>query len=173
MLERGERLMDSKTAQFSFPNHYNICEEENGYSFKTDSGNIYYVTFIKYPVISEYLSVDVFMLNIYRADEHNHQNGDNNLVRNTILYIICRFFILHDDALITICDIADGRQLCRRRLFNRWFKEFSNGELIKLDATLDVEGCETYASMLFRADLENRASLEKEFSLLSDINFYT
>ena len=162
--------MDSKTAQFSSLSRYEISEEEHGYCFKTDSGNSYFVTFIKYPVISEYLSVDVFMLNIDRADENNHQNGDKNLVRNTIIYVIYKFFSLHNDALITICDITDGRQACRRRLFNRWFKEFTNGELSKLEATLYVEGTETYASMIFRSDIDNRKSLEKEFSLLSDIN---
>lgn len=119
--------------QFSLPSHYDVYEEENGYCFNTDSGNTYYVTFIKYPPISEYLSVDIFMMNIDRADELNHLNGDKNLVRNTILYIIWKFFSLHNDALITICDIMDGRQACRKRLFNRWFNEFADGELSKLE----------------------------------------
>lgn len=158
---------------FSLSNRYEVYEEDNGYCFKTDSGNTYYVTFIKYPTISEYLSMNVFMMNIDRADEKNHQNGDKNLVRNTILYIVWKFFSLHDDALITICDIMDGRQSCRRRLFNMWFNEFSNGDLSKLEATLSIEGTETYASMIFKADIENRKSLEAEFSLLSDNNFYT
>ena len=113
------------------------------------------------------------MMNIDRADELNHLNGDNNLVRNTILYIIWKFFSLHNDALITICDIMGGRQACRKRLFNRWFNEFANGELSKLEATLSVEGTETYASLIFRTDINNKESLETEFSLLSDINFYT
>ena len=159
--------------QFSLPSHYDVYEEENGYCFNTDSGNTYYVTFIKYPPISEYLSVDIFMMNIDRADERNHLNGDKNLVRNTILYIIWKFFSLHNDALITICDIMDGRQACRKRLFNRWFNEFADGELSKLEATLSVEGTETYASLIFRTDINNKESLETEFSLLSDINFYT
>ena len=159
--------------QFSLPSHYDVHEEENGYCFNTDSGNTYYVTFIKYPTISEYLSVDIFMMNIDRADEQNHLNGDNNLVRNTILYIIWKFFSLHNDALITICDIMDGRQACRKRLFNRWFNEFADGELSKLEATLSVEGTEAYASLIFRTDINNKEILETEFSLLSDINFYT
>lgn len=111
---RRGRLKDSTMVQFSLPNHYDVYEEENGYCFNTDSGNTYYVTFIKYPPISEYLSVDIFMMNIDRADELNHLNGDNNLVRNTILYIIWKFFSLHNDALITICDIMDGRQASER-----------------------------------------------------------
>lgn len=85
---RRGRLKDSTMVQFSLPSHYDVYEEENGYCFNTDSGNTYYVTFIKYPPISEYLSVDIFMMNIDRADELNHLNGDKNLVRNTILYII-------------------------------------------------------------------------------------
>lgn len=86
-MRRG-RLKDSTMVQFSLPSHYDVYEEENGYCFNTDSGNTYYVTFIKYPTISEYLSVDIFMMNIDRADEQNHLNGDKNLVRNTILFFI-------------------------------------------------------------------------------------
>lgn len=159
--------------QFSLSSHYEVHEEDNGYCFYTDSGNTYYVTFIKYPTISEYLSIDVFMMNIDRTDEQNHLNGNKNLVRNTVFFIIWKFFSLHNDALITICDIMDGRQACRRRLFNRWFNEFSNGDLSKLEATLSIDGIETYASMIFRNDIENRESIETEFSLLSDNNFYT
>lgn len=67
----------------------------------------------------------------------------------------------------------DGRQACRKRLFNRWFNEFADGELSKLEVTLSVEGTETYASLIFRTDINNKESLETEFSLLSDLNFYT
>ncbi len=158
--------------RFSLPNHYDVVDCENGYCFETDSGNTYFITFLKYPTISEFLSVDVYMLNIDRADDSNHRNGDGNKVRNTILYIICKFFTLHNDALITICDILDGRQECRRRLFNRWFKEFSGNELSKLEVTCLIEGTVTYASMIFKNDINNRKELEYEFSLLSDINFY-
>ncbi len=64
------------------------------------------------------------MMNIDRADDSNHRNGSDNKVRNTILFIIWKFFILHNDALITICDILDGRQACRRRLFKNGLMNF-------------------------------------------------
>lgn len=164
--------MDLRMNQFSLPSHYDVFDCENGYCFKTDYGNTYFITFIKYPTISEYLSVDVYMMNIDRADDSNHRNGSDNKVRNTILFIIWNFFTLHNDALITICDILDGRQACRRRLFNKWFNEFSGNELSKLDATCLIDETETYASMIFRNDINNRTELEYEFSLLNDINFY-
>ena len=158
--------------RFGLPNHYDIFDCEYGYSFKTDSGNTYFITFIKYPTISEFLSVDVYMMNIDRADDSNHRNGSDNKVRNTILFIIWKFFTLHNDALITICDILDGRQACRRRLFNKWFNEFSRNELSKLEANCLIDGTVTYASLIFKTGVNNRKELEHEFSLLSDINFY-
>lgn len=158
--------------QSSLLNHYNVIDCDNGYCFRTDSGNTYYITFIKYPTISDFLSVDVYMMNIDRADESNHRNGNDNKVRNTILKVVSDFFSSHNDALITICDILDGRQACRRRLFNRWFSDFSGNLLSKLEVGFLIEGTETYASMIFRNDIENRAEIEHEFYLLSDINFY-
>ena len=78
--------------RFGLPSHYDIFDCEYGYSFKTDSGNTYFITFIKYPTISEFLSVDVYMMNIDRADDSNHRNGSDNKVRNTILLLVVNFW---------------------------------------------------------------------------------
>lgn len=79
--------------QFTLQNHYNVVDCENGYCFKTDFGNTYFITFIKYPTISEFLSVDVYMMNIDRADNSNHRNGNDNRVRNTILFVVWNFLL--------------------------------------------------------------------------------
>ena len=45
--------------QSSLLNHYNVIDCDNGYCFRTDSGNTYYITFIKYPTISDFLPVEL------------------------------------------------------------------------------------------------------------------
>lgn len=45
--------------QSSLLNHYNVIDCDNGYCFRADSGNTCYITFIKYPTISDFLSVEI------------------------------------------------------------------------------------------------------------------
>ncbi len=151
---------------------YRIRDTDRGYCFDTESGNTYFVTFIKYPTLTEFLPTEVYMMNIDRRDNTNHRNGSRNLVRNTILFIIGEFFVKHNDALITICDISDGKQECRRRLFNRWFHEFGEDSIVKIDSTCTIEDTTTYASIMFRKDAHNKEALRHEFALLGEINFY-
>lgn len=157
---------------YNFPNRFEIRETDEGYSFETESGNTYYVTFLKYPTITEFLHVEVYMMNIDRKDEFNHRNGGRNRVRDTILTIVGMFFNSHNDALITVCDIIDGKQESRKRLFSRWFRDFGESYLEKLDADCMIDNIRTYASIMFRKDTPNKSELKKEFSVLSEINFY-
>lgn len=157
---------------YNFPNRFEVRETDEGYTFETESGNTYFITFLKYPTITDFLHTEVYMMNIDRKDEMNHDNGGQNRVRNTILSIVGMFFDSHNDALITVCDIIDGRQDCRRRLFSRWFHDFGETYLEKLDAECMIDDIRTYASIMFRKDVPNKSELMNEFSILAEINFY-
>lgn len=151
---------------------YKIRDTDRGYCFDTESGNTYFVTFIKYPTLTDFLPTEVYMMNIDRRDNTNHRNGCHNLVRNTILFIIGEFFYKHNDALITICDVVDGRQACRRRLFSKWFRKFGADTLEKIDSICTIEDTTTYTSIMFRKEVLNKEKLKHEFALLGEINFY-
>lgn len=156
-------------------NHYEIKECEYGYQFLTAFEISYTITFIEYPTVSICLSTPVFMLNIERGNVigHGHSNGDDNRVRNTILYLIKTFFEKNEKALITLCDVVDGRQGARKKLFDQWYKEFSKDRFCKLDASCYIEEEETFASLFFRNDTYDRTNLEKAFQELVECNFYS
>ena len=40
--------------------------------------------------------------------------------------------------MVMVCDTLDGRQLKRKMRFDRWFKEYSNGEIERFDACADT-----------------------------------
>ena len=123
--------MDLKMNQSFLLNHYNIEETDNGYKFVTNSGISYFLTFISYPVVSEILSTNIYMFNIER--ENCATNGPyDEQVRDTVIYVLFRFFEKHEDALITICDIMDGKQNARKRLFDNWFRRYNGGQLLKI-----------------------------------------
>ena len=76
-------------------NHYDLIEVDNGYQFTTSDNVDYFLTFISYPVLAEYLSTKVYMFNIdrvYRNLSAIKKGQDDIKVRNTVLYVWDLFF---------------------------------------------------------------------------------
>ena len=87
-------------------------------------------------------------------------------------HILATEILSHEDALITIYDVSDGRQLCRKRLFDSWFKQFNNGKLCKLEAKCLIDEQLTYTSLLYNKKHYDDKYLKEEFQELIDANFY-
>lgn len=152
-------------------NHYDIVENEYGYQFSTTTGVNYFLTFLSYPTVSDFLSTKIYMFNIERS---NYIDGgqDDIKVRNTIIYVLDHFFSEHENALITICDIVDGKQFARKRLFDSWFQKFNNKRLIKIESECFIDNVPTYVSLMFIQGHYEQANLQKIFQELVEINFY-
>lgn len=157
--------------KFYLQNHYDITETEYGYKFTTILGVDYFLTFISYPSVSDFLATNIYMFNIERNDR-NESGQDDEKVRNTILYVLDTFFSRHEDALITICDIVDGKQFARKRLFDSWFNKYNDNRLMKLEADCEIDGIPTFASLLYSANHYNKENLKQEFKHLVELNFY-
>ena len=152
-------------------NHYDVIEIENGYQFTTITGVDYFLTFFFYPTVSDFLSTNVYMFNIERSMFVN-VGQDDVKVRNTVLYVLDLFFQEHEDALITICDVMDGKQFARKRLFDSWFQKFNNNRLTKLESECRIDDVSTFVSLLFSQGHYNQENLRKAFQELVEINFY-
>lgn len=163
--------MDLKMNQLFLQNHYNVEETDNGYKFVTDSGISYFLTFISYPAVSDFLSTNIYMFNIEKETSAICRPYDER-VRDTIVYVIFRFFEKHEDALITIYDIIDGKQDARKRLFDNWFNTYNAGQLIKIDETCVIDNTKTFVSLMFTANHYNKKNLKEEFKKLAQFNFY-
>ncbi len=151
-------------------NHYDLQEIQNGYRFLTEGNTEYYLTFIEYPVVEEYLAAKIFMFNIERATPKVGQNDIKLL--NTIIYVLEEFFNRHEDALITVSDISDNKQAARKKLFDIWFNRYNKGRLEKLDGSYKIGDIPVYVSLLFSANNFNHRNLIKAFKTLIDNNFY-
>lgn len=46
-------------------NHYDVEEIDLGYQFVTQMGVTYFLTFISYPTVSDFLSTKIYMFNIF------------------------------------------------------------------------------------------------------------
>ena len=65
-----------------------------------------------------------------------------------------------------------GKQCARKRLFDRWFEKYNNGDIIKVDETCMVEDIQTFVSLMFSAKHYDKENLTQEFLKLAEINFY-
>lgn len=155
-------------------NHYDLVEIDNGYQFTTSEGVAYFLTFIYYPVLSDFLSINLYMFNIERGNlPPSDKRGQNDVkVRNTVLYFWDLFFQHHEDALITICDISDGKQYARKRLFDKWFKEFNHNRLCRIDADCMIEENKTFVSLFYAVNHAEEKRLQQTFAQLMRANFY-
>lgn len=154
-------------------NLYEITEIENGYQFIAETNIAYFVVFVSYPILSDIFPTSIFMLNIDRyvpTGMKGHANDGK--VRDTIISILESFFTKHEEALITICDVVDGKQFARKRLFERWFDLYNNDRLCRIDAKCIVDNSETYASLYYPKNIFCSNLLKDEFLKLAQINFY-
>ncbi len=152
---------------------YEVREVDTGYEFETDSGDLYLLSFIEYPVLScKDLPCSVFMFNIERIVRGKMKNRHGNKLKNTIVCVLSEFFENHSNSLVTVCDISDGKQFARNRLFNRWYREFGRDLLVKKETSFQIEGVTTFASLFFAINHPLKCQLEAEFHKLSEMNFY-
>ena len=166
--------MDLRMTISFLQNHYDLHEVEYGYEFVTEKGVVYSVTFLSYPSVSDYLLVNTYMFNIERVTMSDEREGQNDVrVRNTVLYVLHRFFQLNHDAIITICDMSDGKQKARKRLFDSWFNQFNNGSLVKIDAECEIGEMTTFASLLYSSENPSAADLKRNFDELIQVNFWS
>ncbi|MFC4677227.1 DUF6169 family protein, partial [Dysgonomonas termitidis] len=91
------------------------------YSFITVSGIEYTAYFICCSNYDKSLE-NTFMFNFEHKGERAAKTSDPR-IRETILCIIELFFQNNRNSMIYICDSLDGRELCRKRLFDIWGNE--------------------------------------------------
>ena len=109
-----ENWQKSDTLNSPTPSPYSLSETEHGYCFVTEHGTKYELLFYRihesYPIYS--FSIDR-QSNVYFADAR---------VRATIIHVLRLFFENDMNAMVFTCDITDGRQFARFKLFDMWYR---------------------------------------------------
>ena len=152
--------------------HYNYQPCGAGYSFVTDMGNKYIVSFLEYNIFPEARNTRLYMFNIERVESEKHSIGQDEKVRNTILCILYHFFENFTNAIVSVCDMTDGRQDARFRLFTQWTNQFLSSDIVCVKASFYVDNVKTHAALYYNVNNIDAAILVKGFSELIDVNFY-
>lgn len=132
---------------------YSCQEKEGQYYFTTPSGAEYVAYFLELP-----LAPHLFTFNFDRVKDGSKTTVDTN-VFDTVCYILSAFFQNHQDAMLMVCDTADGREMARMRLFQSWYLKIAPKELLKIDKTGKAENYNLFVSLLFWSDNPNKEEL--------------
>lgn len=115
------------------------------YYFTTDSGVIY----------TAYFLVNNDIPNGYEfcfdCEERNVKYYDEK-IKNTICNILLSFFTDKENAIIYVCSNSDKKALPRKRLFNKWFDEINDMNIIHLERDLTTNYYDIHASLLIVKD---------------------
>jgi len=137
----------------SSPSSYPLSETENGYVFITDLGLPYAITFLD---CSSYLqesdlygTVSLYEFAFSIEQGYNRSNYDPR-IEPTIANTIEQFFILNSqDAVVVTYDSSDRKQDARKRLFDRWYNQYSPARPIKqFNYTIDIPEVHRSAHMI-------------------------
>lgn len=161
--------------QCRFQPRYDVICQSDGltYTFQTDNGSTYKLEFVHFDVFAEVPTDSVYAFNIDRI-VRSRQPDDSIRIRNTVAYVISIFFRQIDNAIITSCEVDDGMQRGRKRLFDRWFNQMNDGNILTLSAQQQTGLGLTDATLYYHRENIFRPVLEREFreyiDLMNELN---
>lgn len=153
---------------------YQILKTSNGYSFRTINETVYEVYFTSFGhFVTEAFEDrhdslvsknDLYYFGIERMNQKKGSKADI-FTKRTIAYILFIFFNQYRDAIIVFNYTSDGNRINgKRRLFKKWFDEYSSFSLFQLyqhDYNDDLTVCCLYLRRggfkfdKFKNDIEN------------------
>ena len=149
---------------------YKISEEAPlDYTFINRDGIKYHASFYSVePLYPEF--IDTYSFSIEPEDKSSHPI--DRRIAITIAEILKRFFEVNTNAMIMVCDSTDGKELKRRKLFDRWFDHFSDNSILKYDASAPLAEYQLFISLYICKDNPNRDMLLQAFSKLMKTDLY-
>jgi Family of unknown function (DUF6169) len=67
-----------------------------------------------------------------------------------------------------VCDSTDEREMCRKKLFDKWFGEFNDGVLEKYDGSIESGDYRIVNSLILKHDLYDKQYVIEIFKELND-----
>ena len=157
--------------EFSSPKYeYSfVGGEKNTFSFQTINRFTYDVTFKPTPYLFDEGSVYshyTYEFSIILVSNTLEQNPPfDPKIPPTIAAIFTDFYENAVDTItIYICDSSDGRQMTRRRKFDKWFDYFKGESFIKIDAKFkESDGTQYPVSLIIKESNPFRTQIFDEF----------
>lgn len=139
------------------------------YTFTNRDGIKYHASFYSVEPLYPGLK-NTFSFCIEPEDSKSHHIDAR--ISATIVEILRRFFSVNTNAMIMVCDSTDGKELKRRKLFDRWFEHYSDGSILKYDSSAPLDEYQLYISLYMRKDNPYREPLLHSFTKLMETDLY-
>jgi Family of unknown function (DUF6169) len=153
------------------PNHYEITADEQGYFFLTDLSVTYRIVFDDLSsIFQDYptLTGRVFSYSFYPVNEPSSRQKLDDRIRHTIAHSINSFFEKNNNLIVFVCDSTDEREMCRKKLFDKWFTLFNDGILEKYDGSVESNDYRIANSLILKNDLYDKEYVIQTFRELND-----
>lgn len=111
-----ENLQKNGTSFLLTPLPYELEASANGYHFVTDLGTEYELTF--YQIHASY---PIYSFAIERQSDTYHADAR---VHATVMHVLRLFFEQDLNAMVFTCEVEDGRQYARFKLFDKWYQPY-------------------------------------------------
>lgn len=117
-------------------------------SFKSQYGLEYEVGFVEDKSFAE---SGVYQFYIFERNNRKFIKDDK--IRETVCIIIEEAFMQSQFVMVYFCDIEDGRQAVRNKMFAMWFSEFEHkNKFTMLTSKISVDSVDYFASLVLRND---------------------
>ncbi|WP_133299772.1 DUF6169 family protein [Larkinella punicea] len=144
------------------PTSYSLIRDKDSFTFTTDKGAIYKITFTQDAEYIDYLPFADDVYSFVLEQTSGEYKGRDLRMKQTVIETLGRFFEnLPQAVIIYNCSQENDHEKTRYDLFNRWFDEFGD-EYDKVNYS-DLESRE-YASAIFRKDHPQRRLIEPAFN---------
>ncbi len=149
--------------------------DEFTYSFITASGIEYKCSFLsyaeyfaKYPDIAD----KVFSFNLEITSNPPKQRGVDERIAVTVVNVVGDFLVSKINAVVYVCDPADGKGIVRSRKFKSWFNyyEHHSHQIIQINGDFEAGGIKLYTALLVHRKNKLRKQLVEAYIDLTDID---
>ncbi|MBO9585136.1 MAG: hypothetical protein J7574_13325 [Flavobacterium sp.] len=124
----------------------------------------YFVSFRKVDFENDYFE-NLFFIDFYESNNQKFYNDPH--IETTIITIISDYFKRNPNVIISyVCDIVDYKQDFRKRLFDKWYKNFNDNKFSKINFQYEIEN----NSITYHLSLIFRSELYKEEELIENVN---
>lgn len=132
-------------SQINLHSPYKVTKDQsNTITFLTENGVLYRVGFAEDTILGV---PNVFQIYVENVCDIKMVVDDK--VRQTITCILKNFFSLDNYVLLFVCDVRDGRQVARNRLFTSWYNKYEEKDSYMLKtAKTNVEGTCYFVSLM-------------------------
>lgn len=142
-----------------------ISVEQNSFLFKTQYGIKYNVGFMPDTLLDSKEKIYHF----YLTNEDQSHFRHDPLLYKTIEVILEVFFMQSDNVMIYMCDMIDGRQANRNRLFKTWFNHYPDNYLYTfMNKTLIYEELCFYGALILKKAHPNHDKIIERFNSYID-----